>query len=362
MLQAYALNTFLKNNGFEAEQISYIRSYSKPSFIHRLLGLTPAKVISRTFELVYPVDKYFTKRRKKFLDFQDNFISHTDRVYTSQDICDVVTKGDTFIVGSDQVWNPAWTEKAFFLNFAPNNKKIAYAASFGVAHLSQEYMYQIKSFLDSFDYISVRESAGGELLQKIVKQPVHVVLDPTMLLDEHAWSEIASDELVTKEPYAFIYLLGNKKDQRMRALEIANKLNLKTVYIPHVHFRFNISDINYADYSPSDVGPRDFLGLIKNASVVITDSFHGCVFSILFKRKFWLLKRQNDKDLTSMHSRLETLLGSLNLENRIYDVNRNDTELKESINYEAINSNLMNLKEKSTEFLKTALKIDSDLS
>ena len=159
------------------------------------------------------------------------------------------------------------------------------------------------------------------------------------------------------EQYIFVYLLGNNLNHRKKIKNIANTLEYKIIYIPHIHFQYEPADKNFADIDLYDVGPAEFVDLIKNAAMVITDSFHGCVFSIIYHKKFWALKRHKDTEKESMNSRLYTLFGNLGLEERLLDDNQQLTkgELLKDIDYETVDAKLEILRKDSMDFLEHAL-------
>lgn len=354
MLQAYALSFFLKKKGYTALQISYERNYKRPSYIRRIVGLTPNKILSRIFGLFF-YTKEINSRKEIFTTFQNDFIPHTTKTYSALNIRSSIEQTDIFIVGSDQVWNPNWTEDAFYLSFAPHNKKISYAASFGVTQIPQSQVNRIKVFLSKFAFISVRELAAQRILSSCINKSVQVVLDPTMLLEPNDWKQIASNNLTIRESYAFVYLLNDSVRQRRIARAIARKYGLKILFIPHVHLYFNVNDIGFGDFRLPNVGPREFIEIIQKSSVVITDSFHGCVFSVLFKKEFWVLKRDKDKKTGSTQSRIDSFLQLLELPDRQISANLEKLKNSEEINYDKVFEKLQELRKHSSQWLEDAI-------
>lgn len=293
-----------------------------------------------------------------FFNFQEQAVPHTD-VYNAQNIAESVSHDDIFIVGSDQVWNPAWTEDAYFLNFVPDhNGKIAYAASIGTNKVPRDFLEHVVPYLRRFDFISVREESAKEILQPYLEQEIKVVLDPTLLLQQDEWNKIAVQPMVQR-PYIFVYLLGEKRAHRALIKKFARTLGLKIAFLPHVHFRFNPADCFFADYNLYDVGPAEFVGLVKNAEMVFTDSFHGCVFSIIYGRKFWALKRHKDSDPQNMNSRLYTLFRSLGLSDRLIeneDADYDAAYLNREIDYNEVDRRLNALRKDSSAFLLHAIE------
>ena len=196
------------------------------------------------------------------------------------------------------------------------------------------------------------------MMQKKIDKEIKIVVDPTLLLTRQDWDEIA----ITSNNYSgyiFVYLLGNNLEHREKIKKIAQILNLRIVTIPHVHMRYEVNDEKFADVEVYDAGPREFIGWIKNANMIITDSFHGTVFSILYEKSFWTFRRNIDSDPKNMNSRLYSLFENLGIQNRfleeIDDLNNFDM-LIEKINYEVVNKHLDILRKDSGKWLKSALK------
>ena len=281
MLQAYSLYHFIECYAFHSQQLA-LKIGRRPSFLSRIKSLNIKKLYKKIYitliQTVFSLKKQVLEMRSnKFYLFQEHAVDHSEPL-AAQNVAHRVCENDIFIAGSDQIWNPAWTEDAYFLNFVPDhNGKIAYAASIGTNSVSQAYLEHVTPLLNRFDFISVREESAKEILQPYVDKPIKVVLDPTLLLTRDEWDKIAVQPAIP-QPYIFVDLLGEKREHRRLIKRYAQTLGLKIAFIPHVHFRFNPADCFFADYNLYDVGPREFVGLIKNAEMVITDSFHGCVF------------------------------------------------------------------------------------
>lgn len=356
MLQSYALQHFVACKFLSCVQIFFIPSVKKVSLLQRAMTLTVNKLIIKIITLCYKTS--FAIRLKYCRDFIMRCIPHTSAV-SSENLSLVVECRDIIIAGSDQIWNPAWTEDAYFLNFVPeHNGKIAYAASIGTNSVSQAYLEHFTPLLNRFDFISVREESAKEILQQYVDKPIKVALDPTLLLTRDEWDKIAVQPAVP-QPYIFVYLLGEKREHRRLIKKYAKTLGLKIVFLPHVHFRFNPADCFFADYNLYDVGPREFVGLIKNAEMVITDSFHGCVFSIIYQKKFWALKRHKDSEKENMNSRLYTLFDSLGLQDRLIEDESTEYDAKSlnrQIDYAHVEAKLNTLRKDSADFLLNAIE------
>ena len=213
---------------------------------------------------------------------------------------------DIFICGSDQVWNSEAKEITgkYFANFADENKRASYAASFGIERVISDRKREFSNYLSGMKYISVREQLGVNIVKELTGNKVSCHLDPTLLLSAEKWDEIVSKEFVSENKYIFCYFLGKpsklllneiekyRKNKDMKVFTICNELN-------SMH---------------NNVGPDYFLSLIKNAEFVLTDSFHGTVFSIIYNKPFYTFTRNGVKE--SMDSRVTSLLKLLKLEDR----------------------------------------------
>lgn len=363
LLQSYALCRHISNNNDWIAEQMLLEIYIKGT--HRCI-CTLHLPIKKIYHIIYlkclKILNIFIyknkKRRKIILDFREQVVPHGG-IYNALNISTSISNNDIFIAGSDQIWNPAWTEDAYFLNFVPdNNGKIAYAASIGANEVPQDFLEHVVPYLRRFDFISVREESAKEILQPYLDQEIKVTLDPTLLLPQEEWDKIAVQPMIP-QPYIFVYLLGEKRAHRRLIKKFARTLGLKIAFLPHVHFHFNPADCFFADYNLYDVGPAEFVGLVKNAEIVITDSFHGCVFSIIYGRKFWALKRHKDSDPQNMNSRLYTLFDSLGLGDRLienedacYDANF----LDKPIDYDGVTAKLNAQRKESADFLLNAIK------
>lgn len=358
-LQAWALHHVLVQSGKRCVQISFQHSSTfNRSILSRLSSLTVEKVLNKIVRISYfNFNKKLAGRRKKFIEFEET-IPHT-KVYSEKTISECVNDGDIFVVGSDQVWNPDWTSSTYFLDFVPkSNLKVAYAASLGKNKVSNDFLEQVSHYLDDFAFISVREKEAKIVLENHLKKKISLVLDPTLLVNEKEWQNQAITSL-PEQSYIFVYLLGDNVNHKRKIKEYAKRKNLEIVYIPHIHFHYDNSDCGFADKELYDVGPKEFLGLIRNASEVITDSFHGCVFSVIFKKQFCAFKRHQDNLDSNMNSRLYTLFDFLSLKSRLIEDSFSIEDMlnimSSRIDYEKTEKTLSELRKQSLDYLMNAI-------
>ena len=267
------------------------------------------------------------------------------------DFDEVATEYDYFVVGSDQVWNPnfAGFEK-FFMKFASMEKRIAYAASISSPDVPLDAMEVFIDGINGMKAISVREQAGAELIEQLTGRKVEVMADPTMLVAAEKWREIARKPSWLKgdEQILTTYFLGKRPDEIINRL--ADEHGLKVVNILDEHV--------FEHYA---VAPEEWLWLIDNASLMYTDSFHGTVFSILFRRPFVVAERIEAGCASKMTSRIDTLLGKFGLEVR-RGTKENGYMIANpmDIRYGDVGAVLARDKEKAKAYLRKALDLDQN--
>lgn len=352
MLQAYALQYYLEKLGYEVEIIDFQpvglrarRTLFAPTktenIIKRSIKFIPRLVCNLTGNLI----------AKKFVE---HYIHLTKTKYKRySDLQKNIPAADIYFVGSDQVWNTQNNNepddiKAYYLCFVPKGyKKISYASSFGKIDFTKEEIYEVSGYLKSFNAISVREFSGLETLKKMgVKNGVHV-LDPTLLLSQSEWNKIINKKK-PKPGYVFVYNLNRNKMISKYAKNVADILKLRIVNFADT-YEF-ISNANNRIIN----NPIDFLLYIANSSYVVTDSFHGLAFSLIYNRQFVCFAPPKYDD------RLKSLLDLTGLSNRMYskyiDLKEERSVLLEDIDYNRVNIILKREKEKSKEYISVMLK------
>ena len=199
--------------------------------------------------------------------------------------------------------------------FVPENiNKIAYSASFGVSQIPFFQKRKTKEFLERIDHLSVREQSGAKIIKELTGKDVPVILDPTMIIDRSVWDKNIPNERLVDEDYIFCYFLGNNSQHRKEVKKLADDKKLKIVTLRHLD-EFIPEDEYFGDISPYDIGPAEFINLIRHARYVCTDSFHGSVFSILYHKQFISFNRYNAGS-NSRNSRLDTLFGNIGISRR----------------------------------------------
>ena len=282
-----------------------------------------------------------TKRVKEFKAFNKN-INFSKKYFNKyQNFNDFFA----LCVGSDQVWNPNFGRLSSLdlIKFNTTAKKISFSASFGVSELSQENKNEVKKYISDFEHISVREEAGKKIIEdETSRKDVEVLIDPTMLLNAEEWDKVAKKPPQLKfSKYILNYFLGELSVERKDEIDRIAKENECEI--------INILDKNSPFY---ETGPSEFLYLEKNAFLICTDSFHSCVFAILYNRPFIVFDRE-DKEV-KMNSRIETLINKFCLKNRKFEGKITKENLK--YDYTEANEILEREREKSNRFLEKCLK------
>lgn len=262
------------------------------------------------------------------------------------------TAADLYMVGSDQVWNPdilGAKIETFMLSFAPQGaKKVAYAASFGSDRWFDDSMYnRAKQLLSDFKYLTVREGSGVELLKRQFGLRAYQVLDPCFLLDNYR--ALTSDKIQEKEQLT-TYKLVYSYDWHLKVKGLACTLGCSLLELNprYIKTKGDIRGLNVRFY------PVPFwLSSIASAKYIVTDSFHGCVFSLLFHKQFVVLPGIKERS-----TRLLSLLTLLNLTDRIsYSVDDCEAILRKEIDYKIVSNTLNRLREESRSILLEMLQI-----
>ena len=338
-LQNYAVQEYFQEKGFKCETLRHIEMAHKPFtflefkfLICRIIGYPKKR--ANLLRLDY-------KRKKCFKKFSDKHLN-LGRLISIKNIPDNVNEQyDYFVTGSDQVWRN-WTEseeelRYFFLMFADKNKRLSFAPSFGRAQIDERFADTYKKGIEEMRILTCREESGAELAEKLTGRKAEVILDPTMHIDVSKWKKLEKkpDEVPTK-PYILAYFLGGDRAEIDKNVDLfAEQNGYEVVDI------YNRSREKYYCTSPDE-----FLYLVHHAKLVVTDSFHACVFSILYNKQFFVYDRVT-KGMGNMSSRIKTLLKRFDLEDR--NIER-DCLLEEScVDFSRVKSILEAEKKKTDE-------------
>lgn len=369
-LQAYATQKILQDYGYEVEtfDVSKNKDFSngkKKYYIGQVLNFNFIKTKFGMIKLLFDkkinkkLGKNISLRNKKFKEFRRCY--NLSNQYVSYDELNKKAKEyDYIVVGSDQLWLPVNVVADYYtLNWVPDDvKKISYSTSFGVSTVPDKYKEKYKKFLNRIDCLSTREDAGQKIIKELTDRNAQVVCDPTLLFNKDEWMSIQEEKPIYEEKYILCYFLGNSIEYRKFAERLKEKTGCKIVSLNHCDEYVKYSDI-FADETPYDIGPGEFLNLIRNAEYVCTDSFHGSVFSLINNKKFFCFRRHNKKSKNSTNSRLDSLLGRVNLNERLLDGNENiEDVLKMNIDFDFVNEKLEEFRNNSKAFLENSLNIN----
>lgn len=289
MLQAYALQKYLEDQGVSCEIINYISS--KQLLEYRLFhsdfnAIGMLRNIRNLLTL-----RTQLRRKKEFKKFRNENFHLTSILSTVNELKALLPKYDICIIGSDQTWNIRLNayDEAYLLPFKTKTIKAAYAPSMGdkLSIFSNDDIRKMSQWIDDFMYISVREKETACYLQPYVNKQIETVVDPTLLLSNIDWDEIAKKSkrkaFGFKEKYILFYTVKSNSQVVKYCKNLAKHLNLKVICI-HPYNQFEIGMHAIRDIA---IGPAEFIHYIKYAEYVCTTSFHATVFSVLYHKKLF---------------------------------------------------------------------------
>lgn len=342
-LQNYALQEVLNSEGCEVytpyyDTLEYDTKTKKiKEYVKILLGnvgIPKYKVQSRRYQRENRYKKfdgkYISKRFKTSFEnvFQMNWSSY-----------------DFAITGSDQVWH-RWSDnqnelRYFYLQFMPKNKRIAYAPSFGFDEFSEKDKEIHLAGIQKMECLSAREESGKALMKQVTERHVELVLDPTLLLTRDKW------ELIEKKPkyglpekYILVYFLGDKTEEYKKAISWKAKKHSAEI--------IDILDEHYVKYYFTT--PDEFVWLVDHAEFIMTDSFHACVFSIIYHKRFSVFQRVQE-GFRNMFGRIETLLNTCGLSYCIYST----TEKEKEVDWEKVDLLLEDKRRNSIDYIENSV-------
>lgn len=345
-LQAYALAAYLKDCGHDVQIINY-----KPDYLSGHYSLTEVsnprfdRPLLRELYLLAKLPRRLkarrTMRKQRFDTFRVDYLPLTDRRYASaEELRGNCPEADVYIAGSDQIWNPVFPngrDSAFFLEFVPAEKrKLSYAASFSVDSLAEADIERMKPWLSRLDAISVRESSGVKLLKQLGLAGQQV-MDPVFLLSTDAWERLSVRP--DRQGYILVYDFDNSPLIHNLAAVLANRTGKKII---------SVFPLEGASEVWSDMGPREFLGAVRNADIVLSNSFHATAFSLIFRKEFYVINREE-----KINTRMRDLLADLSLDGRLISEIPQEVPV---VDWAAVQSMLDNLVTQSKAFLSNNIR------
>lgn len=360
-LQAYALQEAVNDMGYDAELIDY--KYPNEYHIARDKDLTKKKLslggfIKSVFKSPITIFNkiIFARQRKLFHDFEDKFFKLSCTYKSQEEIKKEKPVYDIYITGSDQVWNPRFAcgDDIYMCNFGDFSKsRIAYGASVAATNIPESMKSIYKENLSRYKAIGIRDFSSKQELENIIEKNIEVVCDPVFLLSSEAWHKLSErSKLKLPKKYILIYILTysfNPYPEILKVIkDVKEKFNLPVVFI-------NTSLKHILQIKPNKniftASIFDFIKLFENASYILTTSFHGTAFSLIFKKQFLSIVGDKKTD-----GRIRDLLNSLEINSYCDLKTYNRETLNKKIDYEMIEDNFNSFVEKSKNFLKGNLE------
>lgn len=350
VLQCYALQRYLILNGYNVLILNAITEKQKNnnSLFNKRKG------ISNIYVNVCLLPFVLSRIRKKnrFEQFVAKYLNCTDIVTNRDQLLNLIVKEkfNFLISGSDQVWNPYIPdfEDLFFFPFETSVTKIGYSISIGRAEYKD--LIKFEKYIKDFSKIALREKSSKEIIRNFTNEELSITIDPVLLLEKKEWNNIIKHNAkLIIEKYIFCYFLDKKHmDKNLEIAKYISKFLGIRIKCISMHFDIN----SFKDCFVHDAGPSEFLELISNADFVLTDGYHGTVFSTIFNKNFFsIIHNKNSND-----SRIKDYLESLGLKHRIiYDIDDINNNSLNNIDYDEVNIKIKKIPQESYSFLKKSL-------
>lgn len=361
-LQAWALQETVRKIGLDVKMIDYLYpnqyyyshapkvSIVSESFFKKLT----IKRISKSIK-----QRLFYKHVKQMLLFQQFWKKHfllTKSYSSSEELQACPPQADYYITGSDQVWNPntMFGDPSFFLDFGSiDTRRISYAASFGTNVIPDAYKKQYSDYLSRYAALGIRENTGIKIVDSLIGKQSTLVCDPTLLLTKDDYKVLANESTIhINRPYLLAYILDYAYNPRpvidSIIKQVSKKLGLHVVYL----LCGNLNGYKFGSTTVSAAGPNEFIELFRNASFVVTSSFHGTVFSLIHEKPFYAVLPTEKSD-----SRIASLLAQVGLSHRGIKANEEFIAIVEelSLDYSNVNKQMFKIREESLNYLKSNL-------
>lgn len=353
-LQAYALQKYLEMSGEIAEVVDY-----RPIYIEECFGIFIRSLYRDSKKSIKKRIVFWVKtilrmpfaiiREYKFVLFWKNNLKLSPKSYFSyEELRNDELDYTHCIYGSDQIWNPDLTngvDNVYFGLFDNNMNHFSYAASIGKDNLEALELNKIVEGINNLDFVGVREKSGKEILKAKYNGDISINIDPTLLLDKIEWMKFIKENHI-KYDYVFVYVLEKNQELIDIAELLAEKENLKIVFLD---LKNNFGRRGRSKYTS---GPCEFLNFIYYAKYVITNSFHGTVFSIIFHKQFFSIPFKN------RGGRVLDLLEMLDIKERVIYEKKDIYDINKYIDYEAVEKKIEINREKSKKYIMNALKLE----
>ena len=365
LLQCFALQKYLENQGHEVEIINYLPPYHTVRYEAKKNVFLYARGNWKKYYYIPTIRRYIITARsffrciylnlkktdklikEEFDHFRKRYLCLTESYKSLEELKKNPPLFDAYISGSDQLWNPELLDQcfdnAYFLDFGNKDTiRITYAVSIG-KELKNPFLAELEDLCRNIDEVSLREYSKS--IADAIKRKIYICVDPTFLLEESEYNLIEAP-IDEEEPYIFVYGFETTEDMS-NAIEIAKK-KYRCGVINGSPNRVKIANVKKEVYF---YGPDRFLTYVKNARCIVTNSYHATVFSIIYKKDF----------ITVSHSvrgkRMNDLLSDLGITSRLYG--SNDFSFEKKIDYKNVYQKLKTMTKASEEFLNMALRIDN---
>lgn len=340
VLQCYALQQTIELMGEKSEVVNYECKYITKHY--KLLHTTSLTQLAS--DMVYLFDHFLKK--KEFEKFRLKYLTVSKQEYNRNTIYNTNQIYDIFITGSDQVFNYKCSgfDYSFFLDFVcENNDKCAYGASYGFSEIPIAYKKKYRELLQDFKYLSFRENVGVEITEELLARKTLNVIDPTLLAPKKVWD---FDCPIKYKRYILVYMLERSNTLLNFTKNLSKKTGLEVIYIGSlVRGHRNGLKAKFLGHE----SPEEFVCLFKNAEYVVTNSFHGTAFSIIFHRQFFTEMLQHGGET---NNRFTSLLEQLGLVERIMNSENAECIIDRKIDYEDVEMRLDDLRRASADYLK----------
>lgn len=362
LLQAYCLKRMIEglnnknNQKIEVQLLNYNSSSSAKSrcLLNKIFDTNTHLIFQKISDRFYKsiASKYIVRMNNAFENFRVNELNlYPDRTIELNAELHDLPSFDLYVAGSDQIWNPKLLDEAYLLDWTPSDKpKISYGPSICVNHLDEEELDKYKC-LKTFNALSVREHTEAvEQIEQGIGKKIYEVADPVILYGRDNLLKMCRK--YTEDGYVFAYFLGSDKINRNYCLHLAKNNGLKLKTLPFASMRILKNDAKLMKYACRDVGPIEFVNLINNSKLFITDSFHGLIIAILLHKNFVILPRENGD--SQQNNRLLKILKAFNLEDYFGKMS-DDLDSISSIDWKKIDKKIEIMRKHSREFLENAL-------
>ncbi|MCL2646404.1 MAG: polysaccharide pyruvyl transferase family protein [Phycisphaerales bacterium] len=376
VLQGYALQKVLANFGYHAEFINYRPPKSSPP---------PSPPLSLHYRfarffywLFFHPSRLLPKSRMPsnnnvFQEFMDKYTNQSQKIDQYSQLEELSSDYVACIAGSDQIWNPNFAFHGFpfyTLSFIDKAKRISYAASFGVDEIPQSLRSHYERCLPEFVAISVREDKAAEIVHELTGHKVKVVFDPTLLLDQSAWNQLADKEKRKNSSNDSIlcYCMENETGETLAVIRLAKELSRRMGGRPVLAFSTlngglpmnccrEMCQKEKVDFA-GNVTPVDFVSLFANAAYIVSNSFHGTAFAIIYRKPFVTQLRSDTNKISSTNSRLTNITSLLGLSDRLLPFNTPPAErhLNLQLDYAHTEPILERMRQESLQYLQNALE------